>query len=618
VLAPALAPAEAAAPARLNLSSEGTYLVTGGLGGLGLATARWLAERGAGHVVLMSRSADESARERHAAALAGIASAGARVSLAACDVADPQALRAQLVRLRADQPPLRGVIHAAGQNWRGRIAETDASRVLAALRIKAGAAAILDEATRDLDLDLFVLFSSVAALWGTAGLAHYSAANRAMDALAEERQRRGLPATSIQWGPWGETGMSADAQTAAMIRAVGLPLIPPAAALAALEAAVLSGDPGRLVASFDWRRFATFADFSLCPGLFAGLRSGLQPGEGAAAESLAARLRPLAPQDARERICALILAELAGLVPLPPDISGQHAFASLGIDSLSAIGLALRLEGRTGIALSPMVAYTHPTIGDVAELILTTLMDRGPEAVPPAAVPSLCPPRRAGAKRMICLPYAGAAPAAMAGWQQLIGPAADIVPLWPGTETAPLAEQAEALGRSIAETGGTEALFGHSLGARLAFETARVLAALGAPVGLLILSGLGPGPLDTGGTPLHRLPEGGLAALAAGWHGGAAEAWPGCGGLLTALRDDLARLDAAGAVVGDPVACPVLILGGRDDTLVPPRHLLAWQDYASGPFSLRLLPGGHLPFRSVPAPFFAALRSAMEALTLRS
>ncbi|OAN79407.1 hypothetical protein A8B78_11780 [Jannaschia sp. EhC01] len=619
VLAPELTPARGSDTTLPDLDAQGTYLVTGGLGGLGLETAVWLAQRGAGHIVLMSRSADVAARTSHAERIARIDAAGADVTLITCDTADEIALRNHIRALKAAPRPLRGVVHAAGQNWLGRIADQPPDRVLETMRIKAGAALVLHEETREIPLDLFVMYSSVSALWGSVELAHYAAANRFCDALAEMRQAQGLPATSINWGPWAKVGMSAHPRETEIVTALGLPLMAPQDALQALEQALATPDAVKILARFDWRRFTAFADYSLWPDLFAPLRRASETERSVqkSGQHLSAELRGLTETQARERLSAAIRRELAALVYLPPgrEISPDEPFNLLGIDSLTAIGFALRLENQTGVTMPPTLAYTHPTITDVTDYVLSHLRNV-PTAEPKA---SPIPARPTTGASMICMPYAGASTAVFSDWRV---PCVVLRPAeLPGrgtrheeAEMPDLAELAANMAREIVASGAAEVLYGHSFGARLAFETARLLAPGVAPR-LLILSCLGPEPPAPDGDILDGADADLVARLARDWHGNAPGS-PAWDSLLPGLRHDLSLLARAGPVDGPPLDIPILVVGGREDELAPPQSLIQWETHTTGAFTVTLLPGGHMPFRHVPKAYFETLTSAIGDLNL--
>src|SRR5690606_19398543 len=169
-------------PAELALSAEGTYLVTGGLSGFGFRTAQWLAEHGARHLALVSRSgpaSDEAAQQ----ALAALQARGVAVHAAACDVTDAQAMAHLLQQLAADMPPVKGVVHAAMVIDDGLVRGATAEQIERVLAPKVVGAMRLDAATRHLPLDFFITFSSATTLFGNPGQANYVAANAFLEAL---------------------------------------------------------------------------------------------------------------------------------------------------------------------------------------------------------------------------------------------------------------------------------------------------------------------------------------------------------------------------------------------------------------------------------------------------
>ncbi|CAM5435557.1 Malonyl CoA-acyl carrier protein transacylase (Fragment) OS=Streptomyces griseomycini OX=66895 GN=FHS37_007441 PE=4 SV=1 [Streptomyces griseomycini] len=253
VLGRRLVPAPVGEVSEAGWSPHGTVLVTGGTGALGGHVARWLAAHGAEHVVLAARRG-RTARgaEDLEAELVGL---GARVTFATCDVADRDAVATMLASL----PPLTAVFHTAGVERPTALADldpddlTEFADVLAA---KADGARNLHELLADTPLDAFVLFSSIAGVWGSGGQAAYGAANAYLDALAEHRRAAGLPATAVAWGPWDGGGMVEDSGQAAHLKRLGLLTMAPGTALAGLGSALAHGDTTVTVADVDWPRFA--------------------------------------------------------------------------------------------------------------------------------------------------------------------------------------------------------------------------------------------------------------------------------------------------------------------------------------------------------------------------
>ena len=203
---------------RTSFRPEGTYLVTGGLGDLGLRIARWMIEGGARRIVLVGRrhlpdrGSWDDLDEGHPAsavieAIGAMERLGATVVAASADVADREAMGALFDRLRESMPPIRGVVHAAGVVRLRDAAGLDEEAMRNVLRPKVAGAWVLHELTRSLPLDFFAMFSSVASVWSSRKLADYAAANSFLDALAHHRAALGLPALSINWGPWEGAGM---------------------------------------------------------------------------------------------------------------------------------------------------------------------------------------------------------------------------------------------------------------------------------------------------------------------------------------------------------------------------------------------------------------------------
>ncbi|MBM2619537.1 SDR family NAD(P)-dependent oxidoreductase [Actinoplanes sp. LDG1-06] len=232
---------------------RGTVLITGGTGALGGHVARWLARAGAPHLLLAGRRGEETPGV--AELRAELNALGTRVTVAACDVADREAVRRMLAGIPADQP-LSAVVHTAGIVREAPLAETGVADLHEVAAAKVGGAEHLADLLGDTPLDAFVLFSSVSGVWGGGGQAAYAAANAALDAVAERRRARGLTATSIAWGPWAGGGMAGKDATE-RLRRLGLAAMEPGRALAVLRQAVADGETTLAVADVDWDRFAT-------------------------------------------------------------------------------------------------------------------------------------------------------------------------------------------------------------------------------------------------------------------------------------------------------------------------------------------------------------------------
>ncbi|NEA99066.1 type I polyketide synthase [Streptomyces sp. SID13726] len=360
---------------------RGTVLITGGTGGLGAHTARWAARAGAEHLVLVSRRGPEApGAERLTAELTEL---GAKVTLAACDTADRQQLAALLDGLAADGHALTAVVHAAGQPQYASLAETSLQDLADITAAKVLGAAHLHELTRELPLDAFVLFSSVAGVWGSAQQTAYAAANAYLDSLARHRTGQGLPATAVAWGPWAGDGMAATEEARSHLRRRGLNPMDPQRALLALQHATAADT---VVADMDWQRFAPGYSFarprpliSTVPAASAALDGGAGtavPESGAPWTTLLTRTRAA---DRATVLLDLLRAETAALLghASPAAVAPRRAFKDLGFDSLTAVELRDRVTARTGLALPATLVFDHPTSQALTDHLLAQLLPDG-------------------------------------------------------------------------------------------------------------------------------------------------------------------------------------------------------------------------------------------------
>ena len=365
--------------------ADATYLITGGHGGLGLEVARWLVEKGARHLVLLSRGgASSSAKE----AAAELAAKGAAITTIQADVSNESDLARALSEIRNAMPPLRGVIHAAGVLDDHLLLNLDAENFRRVLAPKVLGAWNLHTLTADLPLDFFVVFSSVASVLGSPGQANYAAANAFLDGLAHDRRSRGLPCLSINWGPWAEVGMAARASTArGPASRVMLPLAP-AQALAALDRLFEKNGPAQAVAmSVDWTQLARSFNGQQPPALISDLlREKARPAAAKAAGESGPRLSMqelLATPQARRH--ALLLAHvqksLAQVMALDaPELDPEESMSNLGLDSLMALELQHSLEESFGTKLPIDLLMGMPSLNEFVTRLLDILAK--PEASP--------------------------------------------------------------------------------------------------------------------------------------------------------------------------------------------------------------------------------------------
>ncbi len=354
------------------LRMDGCHLITGGLGALGLEVARWLARRGASALMLIGRRAPTPALQQ---TLREIESLGTRVLTAACDVADRIALGAALNRARAEGGPLRGVFHAAGVLADVTLGEMTPRTLRAPRDAKVLGAWNLDRLTRGDTLDAFVMFSSVAALFGTPGQGNYAAANAFLDALAHERRARGQPGLAIGFGPISHVGLTAaSAVRGNSLARLGFDGITVAIAVEAIDRLIAYGGPQAVCAAFDAKRWHAAMGREDAASLvendveFPQGKAGAEP----TLRDALARAPPGPPR--RALLESAIKTEIGAVLRVAPQrVPADVALKSLGMDSLMALELRNRIEKRSGASLSPTLAWNHPTVRALAEHLAARL-----------------------------------------------------------------------------------------------------------------------------------------------------------------------------------------------------------------------------------------------------
>ncbi|MGW1163731.1 type I polyketide synthase [Streptomyces sp. NPDC002519] len=375
------------------LRARGTVLITGGTGALGRQVARHYAERGAEHLLLVSRRGPQApgATELYDE----LTALGVRVTLAACDLTDRDALR-DLIAGIPDDSPLTTVVHAAGTPANGVLADLTPQRLATALAAKATAADLLHELTADRNLDHFVLFASVTGVLGSAGQAAYAAANAHLDALAQHRRAQGLTATSVAWGPWAGSGMAADRAAEERIRRSGLRVLPPDRALAALDQ-VLADDPAcTTVVDVAWDRFMTTFTLPRPSSLLADLAEATSaPGAGTQANGTAApdlidKLTKLSATERERALGDFVLTRVATVLghDSPAALDADRAFKDFGFDSLTAVDLRNQLMAGTGLRLATTLVFDHPTPASLARHLHTELFPVESGADPEEPIPA--------------------------------------------------------------------------------------------------------------------------------------------------------------------------------------------------------------------------------------
>ena len=340
----------------VDVAADGCYLVTGGLGGLGLLVGEWLVEQGARHVALLGRSRASTAAQEVITRLEG---SGAQVDVYQADVTDREEMTQVLGQI---ERPLRGVIHAAGALDDGILIQQSWERFETVLGAKVVGSWLLHELTAEMSLDFFVLFSSTVGTFGNAGQGNHATANGVLPALAAYRRGLGLPALCIDWGAWADVGAAAARQ----MTVHGATLIEPQAGLRMLAAALGQAE-SRVVAVP-----LVVADLPDRP-LFAGIRAGSGETEKDTSQEGAflARWEESVVSKRPQLLQAEVQTQLTAVLGLDSAdwLDGEAGFFEMGMDSLTAVEFRNRLQGRLGRPLPTTLAFDYPHVASLADYL---------------------------------------------------------------------------------------------------------------------------------------------------------------------------------------------------------------------------------------------------------
>lgn len=379
----------------IRLHPDAAYLITGGLGGAGLESARWLVERGARHLFILGRSALPESAEAGAkaieqrnrlASLDALRQQGAVVRVLRADVGDRARMSEVLLGIHREGLRLRGVLHAAGVSQPSLLTDTSVEVMRALGHPKIAGTWVLHELTRGLELDFFVCYSSAASIWGAAGLGPYAAANHFLDSFVHYRRSLGLPALSVNWGGWGGGGMTTpDVQRLAA--SMGLSVSAPEQLLEVLDALLQAGVTQRVVGVVNWqvfrpiyearRRRPLLSSLSSPPPSSSSLLSAEQaPLPDASRARFLAELAALTADEAHERLRSHVRQQVAGVLGMDDvqALDPAQGFFQLGMDSILSVRLRDQLERSLGATLPPTLAVEHPTVLRLSEYLAHALL----------------------------------------------------------------------------------------------------------------------------------------------------------------------------------------------------------------------------------------------------
>jgi acyl transferase domain-containing protein/NADPH:quinone reductase-like Zn-dependent oxidoreductase/NAD(P)-dependent dehydrogenase (short-subunit alcohol dehydrogenase family)/acyl carrier protein len=378
------AEAQRASANGFNLDARGTYLVTGGLHGLGLMTAQWLVERGARHLVLTGRRHPDLSNP----VLQAIEARGVQLRCVQADASNEETMRQLMEELRAKMPPLRGIIHSAGVLDDGLLMLQNWNRFATVFAPKVDGSMILLRLTESDRLDFCVFFSSIASVFGSPGQGNYVAANAFMDTLATASSVRGKPCISVNWSAWSDAGMAADRGLLASLQEAGLGVLDPRSGFRALEAALTAGRSQIIVFPVDWPRFLKHSQRGGYSAAFLSNFTGLESsshgqtdiavpvasanGSGLS-KSLSFKRRLAAATASRRRgvVVEQIRNEVAQVLGLhySESLPNNRPLNELGMDSLMAVEMRGRLGNAVERTLPATLLFDYPTVDALTDYL---------------------------------------------------------------------------------------------------------------------------------------------------------------------------------------------------------------------------------------------------------
>jgi acyl transferase domain-containing protein/NAD(P)-dependent dehydrogenase (short-subunit alcohol dehydrogenase family) len=379
---------------RLSISNDrgAWYLIVGGLGTLGIGAAEWLAGLGAKRLVLTSRH--RRSLGVRAGRLRALQDRGVEIEIVEIDAADGDATRQLVNGRRAAGDALHGVILTAGVTRPAPLMETSPDALREVCRAKVAAARVIHDTTLDEPLEFFISFSSIASVWGSALLAGYSAANAYLDALAHWRHSLGLPFTSVNWGPWEESGMVAQHDGARSLERRGVRMLEPGRTFGILETLVQTRAPQVVFASIDWKAFLSLLELhrpsvfwdSIRPEVQAPAVDARLPRMNGSTPPFVKEFSSLPGGERKEHLRSRVISLLASVLghSHAGAISVVHPFQEQGMDSILVQEFAVKLSSLLGLEVRASLMFEYPTVQDLVEHLFGELQPKEPQAGEPA------------------------------------------------------------------------------------------------------------------------------------------------------------------------------------------------------------------------------------------
>jgi acyl transferase domain-containing protein/surfactin synthase thioesterase subunit/acyl carrier protein len=627
---------------------DATYLVSGGLGSLGLKVAEWMAKRGARHLVFTSR---RQPKGRAAEAVRALETKGIRSVVAVGDITEEADINRILGELRAKMPPLRGVFHCAGMLDDGILDQMDWGRFSAVTAPKVKGSWLLHHATLKDELDYFVLFSSILSLIGSPGQSNYTAANAFLDALTEHRRAAGLPAVTVNWGPWAETGLAtvSGRRGEAIWKSRGTRYIPPDRGIEVLERILRQGVGHAVVTITDWREFLQqfptpvplYENLAQAAGGWRSERRARDP------RTTRALIDAVEGVERRKRIVEFVRQEVAELLGLGASVDPRRPLGELGLDSLMSVSLVNKLEPALGVLVPMARMLKGPSVEELVRSIFPNLDDESTqeEAVsngsngnchtgelPGGIVPFsdwlvVTSPNPAATVRLFCFPFAGGGSAVYRLWNGRIAPSVEVIAVEPPGRLSRIDQKpvsdievfaAEAAKAMTPLLDKPYAVFGHCLGGLTMYETVRQLqrADQRLPIHMFVSGSRSPDLTDQEGPferllqdrlltnrrydpflPIHEQPEDVFAEVLRLFRIDSTEQMlknPELRALvLPVVRAEFAMASAyryrRQAVWNFPITC----FNGEDDLYVTHADILSWGRFTTSSFQVHIRQGEH-------------------------